>query len=214
MQKMTLNVDERTKNTKREVGRLRKSGKIPAIVYGQNQTISIAVDAYEFNTKFKVISENVIITLKIGKSDVDVLVKDYQENLLKNSIEHLDFYAIDPNKILRTHVPIHLSGSAIGQREGGILEHLLHEVEVECLPQNLPENIVLDVSALAIHDSIHVRELPALEGVKFINSPDHVVCHVVTKAVEVEEKPAEEVAATPEEGAAPAEEGAPAKTEE
>jgi large subunit ribosomal protein L25 len=215
MKKMTLAVEGRKQHNKGENHRLRRAGKIPAIVYGLKEPLAIAVDEREFNQKFKVISENVIITLSLGKEHHDVLVKDYQEDLIKQKILHLDFYEIDQNRILRTHVPVHLTGAAEGVKEGGILEHLLHEVEVECLPANLPERIELDVTALAIHDAIHIRDLPARDGVRFLNSPDYVICHVVAKAaVEIEEAPKEEVEAVAVEGAEPAETAETEKTEE
>ncbi|MBN2354001.1 MAG: 50S ribosomal protein L25 [Spirochaetales bacterium] len=207
MNKLTLSAEARTtvKNRKGENYRLRREGKIPAIVYGAREPMMISVNELEFSQKFKVINENVIVTLEMGKTTCDVLVKDYQEDLLLNKIVHLDFYAIDPNRILRTRVPVRLIGSAKGAKEGGILEQLLHEIDVECLPQNMPEKIELDVSDLDIHHSIHVSDLAALADVKFLNAPDQVVCHVVTKAAEIEEAPkVEAVAGAPVEGEAPA----------
>ena len=210
MNKLTLSAETRTtvKNRKGENYRLRREGKIPAIVYGAREPMMISVNEQEFSQKFKVINENVIVTLEMGKTTCDVLVKDYQEDLLLNKIVHLDFYAIDPNRILRTRIPVRLIGSAKGAKEGGILEQLLHEIDVECLPQNMPEKIELDVSDLDIHHSIHVSDLVALADVKFLNAPDQVVCHVVTKAAEIEEAPkVEAIAGAPVEGEAPA--GAP-----
>jgi large subunit ribosomal protein L25 len=203
MNKMTLTVEKREKINKGVTRRLRRAGKIPAVIYGSREPVTIAVDGREFGQKFKVISENIIITLNAGDKNYDVLVKDFQEDLIENKIIHLDFYEIDKDRILRTHVPVHLSGTPVGVREGGILEHLLHEVEVECLPKDLPERIELEVTALNIHDSIHIRDLPAREGVRYMNASDYVICHVVTKAaVEVEEAPKEEeeAAAVPAEG--------------
>lgn len=211
MEKITLAVQSRQQKNKGNTRRLRRNGKIPAVIYGSHEPVTVAVDAYEFGQKFKTISENIIITLSGADKNYDVLIKDYQEDLLRNRILHLDFYEIDKNRVLRTHVPVHLSGAPIGVKEGGILEHLLHEVEVECLPADLPERIDLDVSGLAIHDSIHIRDLAALSGVKFVNAPDYVICHVVTKAAEIEEAPkVEEAAAVPVEGEAAAAETAEA----
>ncbi len=207
MNKLTLSAETRTtvKNRKGENYRLRREGKIPAVVYGAREPMMISVDETEFTKKFKVINENVIVTLDLGKETCDVLVKDYQEDLLLNKIVHLDFYAIDPNRVLHTRIPVRLSGSAKGVKEGGILEQLLHEIEVECLPKNMPEKIELDVSELAIHHSIHISDITALADVKFLNAPDQVICHVVTKAAELEEAPkAEAVAAAPAEGEAAA----------
>jgi large subunit ribosomal protein L25 len=211
MNKQTLQGAARTheKNRKGENYRLRRAGMIPAIIYGIKKPVEISVDEKEFNRKFKVISENIIITITVGKDSYDVLVKDYQEDLMENKIKHLDFYAIDPERLLRTHVPVHLTGNPKGVKEGGILEHVLHEMEVECLPKDLPDSITLDTSELGIHNSIHVRDIQTITGVKFLNSPDYVVCHVVAKAAEIEEAPAEEAVAVEtaegaEQAAAPA----------
>jgi large subunit ribosomal protein L25 len=204
MDKQTLTGETRTpvKNRKGENGRLRRAGRIPAIIYGIKKPVEISINEKEFNQKFRVISENIIITITVGRDTYDVLVKDYQEDLLEDKIMHLDFYAIDPERMLRTHIPVYLSGNPKGVKEGGILEHVLHEVEVECLPKNMPDRIELDTSELAIHQSIYIRDLAALEGVRFLNSPDYVVCHVVAKAAEIEEAPKEEAvaAAVPAEG--------------
>ena len=195
MKKATLTVELRKPSQKGVTRSLRRMGKIPAIVYGAHEPLAITIDEREFNQKFKVISENTIITLKLENQQFDVLIKDYQEDIIKNKILHLDLYAIDQNKALRTHVPVYLQGTSIGVKEGGILEHLLHEVEVECLPADLPEKIEIDISNLAIHHSIHIRELPILKGIRYLNPAEQVVCQVVTKAAEVE---------APREGAAEA----------
>ena len=215
MNKMTLSVEKRENMTRGVTRRLRKAGKIPAVIYGSREPVAIAVNEREFGQKFKIISENIIITLNVGDKDIDVLVKDYQEDLIENKIIHLDFYEIAADRLLRTHVPVHISGTPVGVREGGILEHLLHEIEVECLPKDLPERIDLEVTELNIHDSIHIRDLPACEDVRYLNAPDHVICHVVAKAAaEVEEAPKEEeAAAVPAEGGEE-EAAAASKTEE
>jgi large subunit ribosomal protein L25 len=217
MNKLTLAAEARIplKNRKGENSRLRRAGKIPAIIYGSKEPMQIAINELEFNQKFKVITENVIVTISLGNAKYDVLVKDFQEDMIANKIIHLDFYAIDQNRALRTRIPVHLYGNAKGVKEGGILERLLHEVDVECLPKDLPDKIELDTTELDIHHSIHVRDLKTLTGVRFLNSPDQVICHVVTKAAEIEEAPKEEVAAAPVEGGeAPAAAVAPEKKSE
>jgi len=193
MDKKTLIIEPREKDGKRANWRLRKAGKIPAVIYGQQQPIAINVNEHEFNSKFKVISENIIIDLKLGKKTYNALVKDYQEDIISGKILHLDFYEVEKGKLLRTHVPVHLEGTSIGVKEGGLLEHLLHEIEVECLPKDLPDKINIDISNLQANRSIHVAEITPIEGVRILNSPDHVVCLVAIKlAVEEEEEEEEE----------------------
>jgi large subunit ribosomal protein L25 len=213
MDKKTIAVLDRTAKSKSLNRKLRRTGQIPAIIYGHNKPVSISLDEHEFISKFKDMPENVIINLDMGSKKFDVLIKDFQEDVLKGTITHIDFYEIEKGKLLRTHVPIHLHGTAIGVKEGGMLEHLLHEVEVECLPKDLPDSIQIDVSELQAHHSIHVKDLPAMEGVKMLSSLDQVVCLVEVKAV-VEEEVEEEALVAGEEEAAAEEEKAQETTEE
>jgi large subunit ribosomal protein L25 len=205
MEQKTLQGYQR-KNTYKGITRaLRREGKIPSIVYGHREPMPVAINEREFNSKFKIISENIIIQLSVEDATYNVLVKDYQEDILTGKIRHIDFYEIEKDKLLRTHVPFISKGSPMGVREGGLFEILIHEVEVECLPANIPESFSVDVVGLTIGQSIHVKDLPQFEGVKILIAPDHVVC-VVTRKKEVKEEAKPEEAVV-EEGAA-AEEGA------
>lgn len=192
MDKKTLNVVLREVRNKRAAGRLKRAGKIPAILYGHGDPVPLTVDAHEFHKKFTTVSENTLINLQTGENDYDVLVKDYQSDILSGKVTHLDFYEVEKGKLLRTHVPVHLTGTAIGVREGGLLEHLLHEVEVECLPRNIPEVITIDIEHLAVGDSVHISQLQAFEGVKILNHEDQVVVLIAHHKAVVEAVPAEE----------------------
>lgn len=180
---------------------LRRNGEIPCVIYGHNEPVSVAISAQEFNTKFKVVSENVIIKLAVDKNSYDVLVKDFQEDIITGKVMHIDFFEIEKGKVLKTNVPFHPTGSPVGVREGGLFEILVHEIEVECLPANIPDQITIDVAELKIGQSIHVKDLPQFENVKYLISSDQVVC-VVTRKKEAKEeaKPAEGEAAATEEG--------------
>ena len=171
--------------------RLRRNGRIPAVIYGHSEPKGLTLDAHEFNTKFMTISESTIINLQVDGNSHDVLIRDYQEDTISGAITHLDFYEIERGKALRTNVGLHLTGTAIGVREGGILESFVHELEVECLPKDLPESVEVDIAALEIGHSIHVRDILTPSGVQILNSPDQVVCAVAHKRVEVEEVAAE-----------------------
>jgi len=210
MEPKKLNVQLRTDRRKSASGRLRREGKIPAIVYGHTEPLAITVDAREFRGAFKRITENTVVHLALPEGVHEVLVKDYQQDHLSGRIVHLDFYEFEKGKALRTRVPIRLTGAPVGVKEGGILETLMRELEVECLPKDLPEGIALDISDLALNHSIHVRDLPLAAGVKALNSPEQVVCVVAVRKAEEEAKPAEAVAAEGEavEGEAAAGEGA------
>ena len=164
---------------------LRRNGQIPAIMYGHAGSSAVSVDEREFGQKFKRITENTIVSLSFEGKSHDVLVKDFQEDALTGRITHIDFFEIESGKVLRTNVPVHLEGNAAGVREGGLLEHRLHEIEVECLPKDIPEKISIEITALAVGDAIHVGDLPALEGVKVLNTPDQIVVAVTHPKEEV-----------------------------
>jgi len=180
MPKKTLTIEPREEFKKSAAKRLRREGKIPAVMYGQKTLKHVAVDAHEFMVKFHTVSENTLIELQIGKEKYDVLVKDYQEDVLRGEIVHIDFYEVEKGKLLRTHVPVHIEGTAIGQKEGGLLEHLLHEVEVECIPSDLPEAINIDVVPLGIGDSVHISDVEPPKGVKIMNADDQVIVQVAS----------------------------------
>jgi large subunit ribosomal protein L25 len=192
MEPKKLNVQLRTDRRKTASGRLRREGKIPAVVYGHTEPLSITVDAREFRGAFKRITENTIVHLALPEGVHEVLVKDFQQNHLTGQIVHLDFYEFEKGKALKTRVPVQLTGAAVGVKEGGILETLMRELEVECMPKDLPEVIAFDISNLALNHSIHVRDLPLAEGVKALNSPEQVVCVVAVRKAEEEPKPAAE----------------------
>ncbi len=203
MDSLTLAFQDRTDLKKAAARRLRASGRVPAVVYGQGKAVSISVEEAEFSQNFHRFGENTIIQLKNGKTAFDVLVRDYQDDILTGKIRHIDFYQVNSNKTLHAKVPLHLAGTPAGVREGGLLEQLVHEVEVECLPKDLPHEIKVDVSKLAVGQSIHAGELAAVAGVKFLLNTDTVVAHVIsTKTLNVEAPAAE--AAPAAETAAPA----------
>ena len=206
MEQKTLNAESRGRLGKGESGRLRRRGRIPAVVYGHREPLAVSIDEHEFDTKFQHISESTIIRLQVGDQEREVLIRDFQEDAINGRVTHVDFYEVDKNRILRTNVSVQLVGAPVGVKEGGLLEHFVHEVEVECLPAQLPEKIVLDVNELRLGHSLHVRELPPVEGVRFLNSPEQVVCAVVHKRMEVE-KPVEAAAPVEGEEAAATEEG-------
>jgi large subunit ribosomal protein L25 len=201
MEHKTLSVELRKDFGKGPAKRMRSEGKIPAVIYGAHENRSITVNEREFGKKFKTISENTIITLDFGKESCDVLIKDYQEDLVRSQIEHLDFYEIEKGKKLKTHVPVVLTGNSPGVKEGGILVQKISELEVECLPKDLPESIEVSLDELQVGNSIHVRELPVVDGVTVLNGEELtivVVNHPKAAAVETSEEEVEAEAAEEE----------------
>lgn len=184
MKKQALNAQARSERGTAAARRLRRDGNIPAVIYGHSEPTSVAINARDWHKAFKVVSENTLITLSVGDTSYDVLVKDYQEDLRTGTIHHIDFYEIERGKALHTHVPVHLVGQAAGVREGGILEHSLHDLEIECLPKDIPESFEVAIAHLQSGQSIHVSDIQAPEGVRILNSADQVVAAVTTVKAE------------------------------
>jgi large subunit ribosomal protein L25 len=198
--------------------RLRHSGRIPAVVYGGGgPSLSIAVDPKEISRiLFSQSGHNALFTLDIkGKAPARVMLKDWTVDPVKGHLLHVDMVRIAHDTLLKVKVPIHTVGEPKGVKvQGGVFDFVLREVELECLPDNIPENITVDVTELTIGHNLRVSDLPMGPEVKVLTDPSRVVAHVVALKVE-EEKPAEVVAeaVTPAEpelirkGKAEAEEG-------
>ena len=179
MSQVVLKARNRKSNGSGEAGRVRRSGKIPAVLYGRSgKAISIEMDVRDFLTSTKNISESTIVKVDVDGKSYDAFVKDTQRNILNGSILHVDFYEVESGVLLRAKVSIQLKGNPVGVREGGVLEFPLHEIEVECLPKDLPERIELDVSSLGANQSIHVRDLKLGEGSKILTNPEQVIALV------------------------------------
>jgi large subunit ribosomal protein L25 len=203
MNQSVLKAEKRVQTTKGELNRLRAAGQIPAVIYGGGEAATqILIDEKEFQRVASGISESTILGIDVGGVMKRAFVKARQRDNLTNKIIHVDLLEVISGRLLHARVPIRLIGIPIGVREGGILENPAHEIEVECDPDHLPERIELDVSELHANHSIHVREMPAIDKVKVISSPDLVVA--VVKYAKEEEVPVAPAAAVPAEGAAPA----------
>lgn len=188
--------EERGKGAAR---RLRRSGRIPAVIYGHGEdTRPLAVDAGELDRLFARISvENTLLDVEIeGEGEVKALVREVQTHPFKPEVLHVDFYQVHAGEQITLDVPIRIVGSSEGVREGGILEQPMHDIEVSCVPGAIPEAIEVDVTELQVGDSIHVRDLTLPEGVETAVDPDRTLCAVVPPSVLALEE--EEEAAVPE----------------
>lgn len=193
------------------LGRLRKEGLIPAVVYGKKQpALNIRLDRKSVvDVLSHSASEQILVTLEIEdtKETKLALIQDVQHNPLTGLILHMDFHAVQENEILHAHVPIDLIGDAIGVKAGGLLEFLTHSVNITCLPLDLPGKIQLDISNLGLGQSVHISDLVVPNGVKIEADGDIVVALIAElKAAPV--PTAEELAAA---AAAPAKKGAAKK---
>lgn len=161
--------------------RVVRSGRIPAVVYGKKGVapLYITLDAREFNMKKNTFTETTLITLKIdGEDDRNVFVKDIQDNLLKGVIQHVDFFEVTFGQLLRTKVSVVLEGSPVGVKDGGVLEQVTHEIEIECFPRNLPEKLVADVSNLGINETFRISDLQIPSEIKVLEDPDTTIASV------------------------------------
>jgi large subunit ribosomal protein L25 len=212
-----LSAEARSGTGKGANRKLRVAGKIPAVVYGKGRpSQSVVLDPHALETLLQKSGAglNTLIDLSVaGKTDT-VLVKELQRHPVTGRPLHVDFFQLDLTQKITVSVPIHFTGKARGVEFGGILDHPLREIEVECLPRAIPEFIEVDVSALDVGHSIHVSELRLPEGVEVKTDASLPVASVVLPAAEVEAAPVETVVegevAEGAEAAAPGE-AAPAK---
>ncbi len=205
----TLEAVKREGRGKNEANRLRASGRIPAVVYGTRKegsadAVPVAVDP---KAVMRILHSdsgaNTLINLKLDGGEARVMVKEYQLDPVTHALLHADFYQLAMDKAIVVPVPIHIIGEAKGVKlQGGIVDFVTRDIEVECLPTDIPEHIDVDVSDLALHEAIRVRDLPQGPKWKAVTDGDTMIVHVVTIKVEEEPAPAEAVAAT---AAAPAE---------
>lgn len=198
MEEKHLTADLRKEFKKGASRRLRRDGRIPGIVYGHDEPIPISISGREFHKEFHTISESTLIKLAVDGKERQVLVKDYQEDIIKGDILHIDFYEVEMGKALQTHVPIILDGSPVGVREGGVLEHGIYELEISCVPKDLPAEVHVDISALQIGDSIHVSDITPPEGVTILNNEDQTVAVCASPRAMEAEIEAEEAEAAAE----------------
>jgi large subunit ribosomal protein L25 len=164
MKEVVLKAKPREMLGKEKAKKLRKNGIIPAVVYGlETKTIPLEIEAKTFNALLRGgLGENVIITLELDDQNdgkKQVLIREVQRDPVRGDIVHVDFHQISLTQKITIEVPIHLVGTPEGVKEGGILQHALREIKVECLPTAIPEKFEVDVSGLKIGDSIHVADL-------------------------------------------------------
>jgi large subunit ribosomal protein L25 len=205
MENIQLVAEAREATNKGAARRLRKTGKIPAVIYGEGEPKAISVDEKDWITRFRNIGGNTILTLKLDGKDMNVLIKDTQDDILTGRVSHIDFFTIRADHKLNTMVPVHLEGSAKGVKEGGILEHKVEELSVYCLPKDMPSHFTVDISDLDMGDSVHVKDLKVPEGVE-IREDDDLTIVVVTHPKSAAESESEEVEEEAEDSAV-AEEG-------
>ena len=196
MQQITLNAKVRDKIGKGASGRLRQQGRIPAIVYGRKENpLTLEVVEGELEKVAGMTSgQNAVINLNLDREEGDILalVKDVQHHPVTDRLLHVDFYRISLRDKITVSIPVAVTGESVGVKEGGILEHILWEVEVECLPTQVPERIEVDITSLKIGDTVHVRDLKTEEKIKILTEEEKTVLSLVPPTV-IKEEVVEEV---------------------
>lgn len=159
--------------------RVLKSGNIPCVMYGQKkEPFHFTIDAHDFANKRRYITESTILELNIDGEKRYGLLKDVQENLLTDTILHIDFYEVIYGVEIRAKVKLVLEGTPIGVRNGGVLEQLAYDVEVECLPRHLPDSIKVDVNNLDVNTSLLLKDVPAVKNVKFLDDAESIIATI------------------------------------
>jgi large subunit ribosomal protein L25 len=210
-----LEVVRREGRRKNEANRLRASGKIPAVFYGPGKS-GKAKDAVAVSVDPKAVMRilhsdsgaNTLINLKLDGSETRVMLREYQLDPVTHHLLHADFYELAMDKAITVSVPVLVKGEPAGvKQQGGLLDFVTREIEVECLPTDIPEHIDIDVSELMLHQSIRVRDLPEHPKWKAVSEPDTMLVHIVVPKAE------EEPAAATAEAVAGAVTAAPAEPE-
>jgi large subunit ribosomal protein L25 len=200
---ITIEAQPRDSRGKNEARRLRAAGSAPAVLYGvTDSAVAISINPKEVG---KILhsrtGQNTIFNVSVqGGETTPVMIAAWQSDPVKDRLLHLDLKRVDLTKRIRVHVPVHTAGEPAGVKlQGGLHEVITREIEIECLPDDIPESFTVDVSALNIGQAIRANAIPMKEGMTLMSNPDAVISHVVTMK-------AEETTATAE--------GAPAATAE
>lgn len=214
METLEIKADAREPGGKQTARRLRRTGKIPAVMYGpKTQTIALELDKREFSSRVAGLEGSHLVRLKSGSTslaDKVALVKEMQFHPITGEVVHADLYEVDLSAKIRVQVPLHFVGKAAGVVRGGILQPIMREIEVECLPLDIPDFFNVEVSHLDIGDAVHIEDLPVPEGVKPIFESNFGLVTVVPPTVEEAPTPA----AAPAEGVVAAPTVAPEETKE
>ena len=203
METIEIPIELRDASDKRAAGRLRRSGNLPGVFYGPKAAaVPLQVNKREILNSISDLGGSHLIRMKSTSSALQgkvALIKEVQVHPVTGQILHLDFYEVDLEQKLTVKVPLHFVGKSEGVVKGGILQPVVREVQVECLPSDIPPSLDVDVTPLDIGDTLHLSTLPMPEGVVAIYDTDFTLVTVVAPTVE-EAKP-EEVAAVAAEGA-------------
>ena len=196
MESLEIAVSTREATGKGGARKMRREGRVPGILYSKRENLKLAVELSTFNKLLRVASAgNALLDVKVeGGATLKALIKEIQHDPVTGTPVHFDFLHIELDQSVRVVVPIHLQGTPIGVKRGGVLEERIRELELECVAASIPQSIDVDISELGPNDAIHVRDIER-EGITFLTSPDLVIAHVISKKTLDAADAAEEAAA-------------------
>ena len=189
--KTSLKAAPRARSGTGRLKQMRREGWIPSVIYGKGtENINLKVDAKTFaDVLAHSSSENILVNLEIeGHGTRLAFLQSIQHDSLSGKTLHADFRSIDEKTAITAHIPTHLNGESAGVKAGGLIEQYVHAIEITCLPNDLPESIEVDISALQIGDSLHIGEIAYPAGVKPTHAADVVVAHIGKPAGAVSEE--------------------------
>ena len=198
MEKTTLKALERKQFNKSAIRKIRKEGRVPGVFYSKHNP-PLHIDVLDTTINPLVFtSKTHLISLEIeGQEERECIIKDIQFDPVTDKVIHFDLLGLTKGEKIVLEVPVQLVGTPIGVKEGGVIQHVMHKLEVECLPRNIPEHIVVDVSALKLGDSIHIGDLQ-IEEVEFIDPKESLIVQVTHAKIQEEAAPVAEEGAEEE----------------
>jgi len=200
MAEVTLEVERREATGKEVAKKLRREGRVPAVVYGAHRDpVAITVDRKAVSELVQKSEHGVrsVFLLKMAGTDQQrhAMIKDITIDPISRKMLHIDFMRVLMDEKVRVTVPIHVTGTAIGVKEGGLLDFQLREIHIECFPNEIPDSVEIDVSPLGAHEYFRVKDLTVPASAKVLDDPERVVVGVTIARAEVTETPVEEAAA-------------------
>lgn len=182
-------LEAQKRDIKEDLKALRKSGSFPAVIYGPKQeSIPIKLNTIAFKKAYKAAGESTVVNLSIDGESHEVLIQDVSKEAIMGDILHADFYAIEKGKKVSVNVPIEFVGESPAEKTGGVVVKVLHEIEIEAMPKDLPHEIEVSLDTLVDFDSqIHVSDLKMPAGVTLLTNPEEVVVLVQAQREEEEE---------------------------
>lgn len=203
MAEVTLEVSRREATGKEVAKKLRRDGKVPAVLYGgHKEPVAITVDRKAVSELIQKSQHGIrsVFLLKMAGTDQQrhAMIKEVTIDPMSRRMEHIDFVRVVMDEKVRVTIPVHITGTAIGVKEGGLLDFQVRELHVECLPNAIPDSVDVDVAPLGAHDYFRVKDLKLPEGVKVLDDAERVVVGVTIARAEVSEATATEVAAVAE----------------